>query len=251
MAAVHRVSGSARRVPRHAILRSVALVAIALLGGVGPGAGRVAAAGLLSPKAADPLAATTSRAARDSAVQAIPVEKLDPASRAKVASVLSDISLFRRMPVSVVDCDPDLYLFMVQHPDVVVNIWEVLDLSRMKLQQTGPEAYRVTDSAGMVADMVYLYRSHDLHVVYAEGTYEGPLAVRPVKGSCLMVLKTGYIRETNGRYYITSRLDSFCRSSRAGSRFWPRRSARWSARWPTTTSYRPPPSSAVSRERPR
>jgi len=46
-------------------------------------------------------------------------------------------------------------------------------------------------------------------VVYAEGSYNGPLFMRPVKGRCLMVIKSGYVREPDGRYYITTRLDAF------------------------------------------
>jgi hypothetical protein len=185
------------------------LAAAVLLAGFCPGSSRSLSAELPQAAQPDPYRATTSREARQSAVQAIPVEKLDAEDRAKVASVLSNISVFRRMPIGVVDCDPDLYLFMVQHPDVIVNIWEVLKISRLRLRQVGPDTYRVTDAAGTLATVHFLYRSHDTHLVYAEGSYEGPLAARPVKGRCLMVLKTGYVRETDGRYYITSRLDTF------------------------------------------
>jgi len=244
MAALQPASGPARTAPRPRNTRRKAmLAAMVLLAGLWPGsrgeAGGVKGEGrgesasriltthhstlnpqpaplnpqplTLNPQAArpDPYRATTSREARQNAVQAIPVEKLRAEDRAKVASVLSNISVFRRMPIGVIDCDPDLYLFMVQHPDVIVNIWEVLKISRLRVREIGPDTYQVTDSAGTLATVRFLYRSHDTHLVYAEGSYEGPLAARPVKGSCLMVLKTGYVRETDGRYYITSRLDTF------------------------------------------
>ena len=54
-------------------------------------------------------------------------------------------------------------------------------------------------------------------MLYGEGTYEGPLLARPVKGRGVLVLKTGYVRETNGRYYITSRLDCFLAIEPAGA----------------------------------
>ena len=34
----------------------------------------------------------------------------------KVDAVLANVALFRRMPVRVIPCDPDLYLFLVRHP---------------------------------------------------------------------------------------------------------------------------------------
>ena len=50
---------------------------------------------------------------------------------------------------------------------------------------------------------------HDTHLIYAEGSYDGSTFGRQVHGSGLFCLKSGYIRETDGRYYITSRLDAF------------------------------------------
>jgi hypothetical protein len=132
---------------------------------------------------------------------------LDAAGKAKVNSVLTSLTVFRRLPVRVIDCDPDLYLFLVRHPDVIVNIWEVLKLTQIQVRQSGANTYRIVEPEGTQATMEYLYRGHDTHVVYAEGNYSG--LARPVHGCCLVVLKTGYVQETNGRYYITNRLDAF------------------------------------------
>jgi hypothetical protein len=155
-----------------------------------------------------PFDANTSDSARKDAVKSIPLGKLAPADQAKVRSVLSSVSVFRRMPVKVIDCDPDLYLFLVRHPDVVTSIWEVFKISRLQLRQVGENQFRLFEPAGATASIESIYRSHDIHVFYGEGTYEGPLLTRPVKGRGVLILKTGYVREPNGRYYITSRLDS-------------------------------------------
>jgi len=165
----------------------------------------------------DPRKATTSREARESAIRSIPFEKMDRQARAKIGSVLSNISVFRRMPTRVVDCDPKLYLFLLRHPDVVVNIWEVLQVSTLKLRQIEGEQFEVTEKLGTAATVEFLYSSHDTHVIYAEGTYDGPLFAKPVKGRSLMVLKSGYVREPDGRFYITSRLDAFVRVEHGGA----------------------------------
>ena len=75
-----------------------------------------------SPPPSNPLEASTSETARQDAVRSIPLDQLAVEDRVKVESVLSTVSLFRRMPVKIVDCNPDMYLFLVRHPDVVVNI---------------------------------------------------------------------------------------------------------------------------------
>jgi len=163
------------------------------------------------------LEATTSDSARRDALRSIPFDKLSADDRAKVDAVLSNVSVFRRMPIRVVDCDPEFYLFLVRHPDVVVNIWEMFKISRLRLRETGDGQFRVTESAGATATIRFVYRNHDTHVIYGEGVYQGPLLARPVKGRGVLVLKTGYVRETNGRYYITSRLDSFLSIEPAGA----------------------------------
>jgi hypothetical protein len=158
---------------------------------------------------ANPFQASTSTSSRQDALHAIPIDKLDAAARAKVQTVLANVSVFRRLPVRVIDCDPDLYLFLVRHPDVVVNIWEVLNLSQLQLQQVGPNKYRVVEKEGTTATVELIYAGHDTHLAYVEGTYTGPLLSKPVAGRSLLVLKSGYVHETNDRYYITNRLDAF------------------------------------------
>jgi hypothetical protein len=157
----------------------------------------------------DLLQGNSSESARLGAIQALPLDKLDAQGRAKVHAVLANITIFRRMPVRVVDCDPDLYLFLVRHPDVVINIWNTLKISQLQLKQTGPEAFRLIEESGIMANLEYIYSSHDMHLIYAEGIYDGLTFGRQVRGSGVFCLKSGYIRETDGRYYVTSRLDAF------------------------------------------
>ena len=163
------------------------------------------------------LAANTSEAARRDALRSIPFDRLSREGRAKVDSVLANVSVFRRLPIKVVDCDPDMYLFLVRHPDVVVNIWELLKISRIQFRQTGDERFRVIEPAGTTASIEFVYRSHNTHVIYGEGVYDGGPLARPVKGRGLLVLKTGYVRETNDRYYVTSRMDCFLDVEPAGA----------------------------------
>lgn len=157
----------------------------------------------------NPLAATTSKAARDSALRSIPFDQLTPQSRAKVDAVLARTSVFRRLPIRVIPCDPELYLFMVQHPDVVANVWQVLGISQMSMEQMGNDTYRINDGAGTRGTVEFLYRSHDTQVVYLDGSYNGPPFPKPVEGRGVLILKSGYVQETDGRYYITTRLDAF------------------------------------------
>ncbi|MEX0712300.1 MAG: hypothetical protein WD278_08115 [Pirellulales bacterium] len=160
--------------------------------------------------------ASSSRQARADAVRSIPYARLNREARAKVSSVLASTTIYRRLPSQVIDCDPSLYLFLVEHPDLIVNIWEVLGISQVALSRTGENTFQANDGSGTLGQVEYLYRSHDVHLLYAEGSYEGPIFTSPVRGRCLLVLRTGYRRETSGRFHVSCRLDAFLQLEHAG-----------------------------------
>jgi hypothetical protein len=160
--------------------------------------------------------ATSSRQAREEAVRAIPLDKLTPQDKARISATLSSNGIFRRLPVQVTECDPDLYLFLVRHPEVVVNIWEVMKISNVALHRTGSDTFKATDGAGTLCNVKFCYSDHETQVIYAEGSYDGPLFRKPVNARCVLLLKSGYMRETNGRYYVTSRMDTFIDIDHAG-----------------------------------
>lgn len=164
----------------------------------------------------DPMGAKTNAEARANAIQSIPRHLLDPDALAKIDAVLADTAMFRRMPIRVVPCDPDMYLFLVRHPDVVVNIWDVLRMSNLTMEQSGPKTYGMVDNAGTEGTIEFLYQSSDTHIILSEGQYHGPMIKKPLTGRSIVVLKTGYVREPDGRYYITSRLDAFVQVDHEG-----------------------------------
>ena len=165
----------------------------------------------------DSVQGTSSTAVRTSAIQSIPFDQLDADSREKVNSVLSNVSIYRRLPVRAVNCDPDLYLFLLRHPDVVVNIWEILGVSQIQLRQVDIDTFRMVESEGTAATLENLYHSRDIQIIYGKWTYTGPLLARKITGSCLAVLRSGYARDSEGRYLVTSRMDGFLNVDSGGA----------------------------------
>ncbi len=160
--------------------------------------------------------ASTSNAAHTDAIRTVPLEKLPAEVRPKVAAVLNDTSLFRRLPVQVVDCEPELFSFMESNPEVIVNIWQLMGVTNVKLDRTDGNHFRCSDGDGTTAVAEIVFRNRDTEIIYAEGLYEGPLFPRPVRGQCVGVLKSASQRETNGRYYVTVRLDTFLHVDNVG-----------------------------------
>lgn len=159
---------------------------------------------------------SNSRQARDDATRSIPFDKLPDDMQAKIKAVVQNPSLFRRVPVQVIDCDPNLYLFLVRHPEVVVNIWQVMGISKVTLDRIGANTYKGDDAAGTTGTIRLCYSNHDTQVLYAEGAYDGPMFSQPVQAQCVLVLRAGYVQETNGRYYISNRLDAFIHVDHVG-----------------------------------
>jgi hypothetical protein len=153
--------------------------------------------------------ANTSRAAREEALRAIPFGHLGREARSKATRVVQDLSLYRRLPTKTIDCDPELYAFLVRHPEVVVNIWRVMGITQMQLDRLDATRYNVADGQGTKGHMEYLYSSPGTHLIYSEGTYDGPLYPRTVRGKCLLLLRTAQRRESNGRYTVIGQLDTF------------------------------------------
>jgi len=177
-------------------------------------AGRAVGAAV-SAADSDAYDATSSRAARQNAQEAIPYARLDPQAQAKVRSVLADVTFFRRLPIRQIQCDPEFYLFLVQHPDVVVNIWKLFGIDQLSLEEIATSQYRFQDGEGTTGTIEYLYSSADTHLVYGEGTYEGPVLARPVRGKIVLLLKSGFVVEPDGRYLVTTRVDAFLQVDRS------------------------------------
>ena len=165
--------------------------------------------------AANPASGITSRQARDEATRALPLANADPLKRARIMKVVQNTTLYRRLPTQVIECDPSYYLFLVENPEVIVNIWRELGISEVKLTRLAENQLQADDGAGTSGAVEIMHRSHDTHLFYAEGKYDGPLIKTTLRGECVLLLRTSYVRETNGKYYITCRLDSFVRLDNA------------------------------------
>jgi hypothetical protein len=160
---------------------------------------------------------TSSRVAKEEAVAEIPFDKLTRETRAKLLGVLEKPSIYRRLPEKTIQSDPDMYLFLVRNPEVVVNIWELMGVTNVKLQRIGEYKFECSDGAGTDGTVELVYGTHDLHVLYAEATYEGPLTGRKLNGRGVMVLKSTYKTDANGNAQVESRLDVFIQIEQLGA----------------------------------
>jgi hypothetical protein len=161
------------------------------------------------------------KAARDEAVRAIPWRLLSPEDRRSAQHVVKYASIYRRLPTRVIDCDPELFTFLLQHPEVVIDVWRVMGVSQVTLDKRPQGAYMAADGAGTVGTVRFLHadwgqNANNLAVVFADGSYEGKPFVTPLRAQSLLLLRSGAVQETNGRHYVTVRVDSFLKIEQMG-----------------------------------
>lgn len=172
-------------------------------------------------QAEEPEAALVSfgREEKQDALRQIPFHNLKPNDKARVSDVVKNPSIFRRLPVQVIDCDPELYSFLVTYPEVVVSIWELMGITTVEVQRTAPDKFRANDGAGTVSSVDIIYADNDTNVFFAEGYYEGPLAPTRIVAQCVLILKSGFTKAANGEAFISNRLDVFVKFESRGADF--------------------------------
>ena len=168
----------------------------------------------------DALGASTTRAAKKEAIEAVPLQKIAAQDRRAVKKVMTDCSLFRRMPTGIIQCDPEVFTFLMKHPEMLVEMWKELGISRVDLKRTGKNRFSLTDNAGTTAQLRVVEEkcesgAQNRIVMYADGAYEGKPFKKPVRAQVVLLLRSGSFRETNGQVYVAARLDTFLRIDRA------------------------------------
>ncbi len=174
-----------------------------------------------APPNTDSGEATSSKAAREDAIRAIPWRQLNANDRRAAQYVVTNAGIYRRLPTRVIDCDPDMFAFLIQHPEVVVDVWRVMGISQVALAKQPDGGFRGTDGAGTTGSVRYLFSNFgqdgkNIAVVYADGSYEGKPFVTATNAKTLMLLQSSTVRETNGRTYITVRVDTFVHIEKMG-----------------------------------
>lgn len=150
-------------------------------------------------------------------VAKIPFNELNADARQKINSVLDKPSFSRRLPVESIPCDHDLFLFLVRHPEVLVNIWDVMQITRVELLRVADFEFRGNDGAGTTCQSELVYGTPNLHIYYGTGVYSGSLAARNVSGRCLCVLRSTTGTNASGQPTIGSQMDIYMKLDSLGA----------------------------------
>ncbi|RMF90548.1 MAG: hypothetical protein D6741_16795 [Planctomycetota bacterium] len=150
------------------------------------------------------------------ALDRLPLQVMGEQDRADVLAVLSNVTIYHQMPIRTIECSPDFYRFLVEHPDVIVSVWQILGITQLEVAVDDASVFHINDHQGTTAVARFLYRSPSLHVIYTEGAYDGALLPKPVRGRTLLLLNSSYIRDAEGRALVMCRLEVFMQVERKG-----------------------------------
>ena len=133
---------------------------------------------------------SSSKKLRQEVVKQLPWAQLNAETKAKIADVVDKPNMYRSLPRMAIQIDPDYLHFLIRHPEVVVNIWELMGITEMKAKRVAPYLIETDDGAGTTSEMELVYGSNDTHIFYGEGQYEGPVLRKKLSARCVIVVKT-------------------------------------------------------------
>ena len=141
---------------------------------------------------------TSSRQLRKEVVRGLPYAQLNADTKSKIADILEKPSLYRRLPVTAINVDPEYLQFLIRYPETVVGIWELMGITHMQTQRVAPYTLNTNDGAGTTSNMELVYGSPNLHIYYGDGMYEGPVLRTKLRGKCVIIVRTRPRAEING-----------------------------------------------------
>jgi hypothetical protein len=133
---------------------------------------------------------SSSRKLRQEVVKQLPWAQLNQETKAKISAVVDKPNMYRSLPRMAIQIDPEYLQFLVRHPEVVVNIWELMGITEMKAKRIAPYVIETDDGAGTTSNMELVYGNNDTHIFYGEGQYEGPVLRKVLKARCVIVVRT-------------------------------------------------------------
>ncbi|MDR3197146.1 MAG: hypothetical protein LBU34_04685 [Planctomycetaceae bacterium] len=149
----------------------------------------------------------------------IPWDFLSSQSRLKINRVISEYSLFRRMPQQKVYADPEMFQFLSEHPDLVVGFWEKLGITQLSFRELDKDQYLMKETTGTSAVVEVVYRTNDICIIYAKGLYKGPFLVKSYDGEVVLIFRSRSVRDVNNEPVIICDLEVFVRIDHLGVDF--------------------------------
>jgi hypothetical protein len=160
---------------------------------------------------------TSSREAREKALRSLPYSSLTQEAVRRLRPVIDDPTIFRRMPTQTVAADHEFFNFIVRHPEVLVEIWQEMGVTKVETKRSSAYVFHGDDGAGTSCDNELILGSDRLHIYYSEGLYDGPLIARKLEGRCVCVVHGQPSVAEGGLQLVTGHMEIFLKLDNVGA----------------------------------
>ncbi len=157
------------------------------------------------------------RSDRIDAARSIPFHRLNGATSDLIRGVVHNPSFYRRMPTQRIECDAEMFDFLVRRPEIMVNIWDLMGITNVRTRRVGPYSFLADDGMGTTCRCDLVYQAPGLHIYVGTGEYDGSLSPRKVTGNCVCVLRSHAARDETGRHLVTGTMDVFLKLDSLGA----------------------------------
>lgn len=117
----------------------------------------------------------------------------------------------------MVDCDRDMFLFLTRNPEVLVGMWDLMDVTHVATRRTGPFQLEAADGSGTTCKVDLVYGDSTTHVFVADGAYDGRMVVKPIQGKGVFLLRSSYATSASGGTTVAGTLDCFVQFDSLGA----------------------------------
>lgn len=139
----------------------------------------------------------------------MPYNRMSRGAQQRATAILNDLSQYRRMPALQYPVDPNIYQYLINHPDVAVSTWRAMGISQLQMYQTAPFEYeaKAVDGSDGTADVLWRDGNQCLFIV--EGRYNSPILPNPVQAKALVWLQYRFVKTAAGEYLVNQQVETF------------------------------------------
>lgn len=172
----------------------------------------------LSCSAMEPaLEGVSSREVRLQAARSLPLSRFSGQTQKALRDVVNNPSFFRRMPSQEIACDPQMLQFLVRRPEVLVNIWDLMGITKVSADRLSNTSFVADDGVGTQCRCDLVFSNKQMHVYYGSGDYSGSMTPRRVKGRCVCILHTREQPSKHGPPVVIGTMDVFLKLDNFGA----------------------------------
>ncbi len=142
----------------------------------------------------------------------VPLDELPPPLRERVRSVLDHPTLSSRGPLEAFHCRPDLYYWLLDHPDLAVRLWRGLGAKCTDIQTRGEDGFIWKDAQNGEVHWQTVFSSPRQRVWFAEGKVRPSLMLPSVPVHAVVVLNHQEGTDINGKPAVRHQMDLILRT---------------------------------------